>query len=72
MTDWFEHDYEWNTLTLTSIKPGVRFEYEEAMSLLEELEDRVLDMEQRAQQLEEEARRDHYETDQMLTRLWWE
>lgn len=72
MADWFEWDEQYNTLTLTSIKPGVRFEYEEAMSLLEELEDRVLDMEQRAQQLEEEARRDHYETDQMLTRIWWE
>ena len=43
MADWFEWDSEYNTLTLTSIKPGVRFEYEEAMSLLEELEDRVLD-----------------------------
>ena len=72
MADWFEWDSEYNTLTLTSIKPGVRFEYEEAMSLLEELEDRVLDMEQRAQQLDEEERRDHYETDQMLTRIWWE
>ena len=30
MADWFEWDSEWNTLTLTSIKPGVRFEYEEA------------------------------------------
>ena len=72
MADWFEHDYEYNTLTLTSTKPGVRFEYEEAMSLLEELEDRVLDMEQRAQQLEEEARRDHMETEAYLTRLWYE
>ena len=72
MADWFEHDYEYNTLTLTSIKPGVLFEYEEAMSLLEELEDRVLDMEQRAQQLEDEARRDYMETDAYLTRIWYE
>ena len=72
MTDWFEHDYEYNTLTLTSIKPGVRFEYEEAMSLLEELEDRVLDMEQRAQQLEEEHEREYRETDAYLERFWRE
>lgn len=72
MADWFEWDSEYNTLTLTSIKPGVRFEYEEAMSLLEELEDRVLDMEQRAQQLEDEARRDHMETEAYLTRIWYE
>ena len=72
MADWFEWDSEWNTLALTSIKPGVRFEYEEAMSLLEELEDRVLDMEQRAQQLEDEARRDYMETDAYLTRIWYE
>ena len=72
MADWFEWDSEWNTLTLTSIKPGVRFEYEEAMSLLEELEERVTDMEQRAQQLEEEARKDYADTEAYLTRLWWE
>ena len=72
MADWFEWDSEWSTLTLTSIKPGVRFEYEEAMSLLEELEDRVNDMEQRAQQLEEEARRDYADTDAYLTRIWYE
>ena len=72
MADWFEHDYEYNTLTLTSIKPGVRFEYEEAMSLLEELEDRVGDMEHRAQQLEEEARRDYMDTETYLTRIWYE
>ena len=72
MADWFEWDSEYNTLTLTSIKPGVRFEYEEAMSLLEELEERVSDMEQRAQQLEEEARRDHMETEAYLERFWRE
>ena len=72
MADWFEWDSEYNTLTLTYIKPGVRFEYEEAMSLLEELEDRVLDMEQRAQQLEDEARRDYADTEAYLTRLWFE
>ena len=72
MADWFEHDYEYNTLTLTSIKPGVRFEYEEAMSLLEELEERVSDMEQRAQQLEDEARKDYADTETYLTRLWYE
>ena len=72
MADWFEWDSEWNTLTLTSIKPGVRFEYEEAMSLLEELEDRVLDMEQLAQQLEDEARKDYADTETYLTRLWYE
>ena len=72
MADWFEWDSECNTLTLTSIKPGVRFEYEEAMTLLEELEDRVLDMEQRAQQLEEEARRDYADTEAYLTRIWYE
>ena len=42
------------------------------MSLLEELEDRVLDMEQRAQQLEEEARKDYADTETYLTRLWYE
>ena len=72
MTDWFEWDSEYNTLTLTSIKPGVRFEYEEAMSLLEELEGRVSDMEQRAQQLEEEARKDYADTEAYLTRIWYE
>ena len=71
MTDWFEHDWQTNTLTLTSL-PGSHLEYDDALIIFEELEERLQDMERRAQQQDEEDYADHQETDAMLTRIWYE
>lgn len=72
MADWFEHDVEWNTLTLTSIRPGVEFDYDEAMSLHEELGEHLGDMEQRQADIEAEIEKEYADTDAYLERFWRE
>lgn len=72
MTDWFERDDEANTLTLTSIRPGVEFDYNDAMSLFEELGEHLGDMEQRERELEAEHEKEYADTDAYLERVWRE
>lgn len=72
MTDWFEWDQEANTLTLTSIRPGVEFDYTEAMSLLDELNDHIGDMEQREADIEAAHEKEYADTDTYLERFWRE
>lgn len=71
MADWFEHDMECNTLTLTSL-PGRELDYDDALIMFEELEDRLADMEARQQQIEVEVEQEYRETESFLERFWRE
>lgn len=72
MSDLLEHDWDNNILTFTGIRAGLQIDYDEALVLFEELEERLQDMERRSQQMDEEAYADHLDTERTLTRIWYE
>lgn len=71
MADWFEHCIETNILTLTSL-PGRELDYDDALVMFEELEERLADMEAREQQIDEETEQEYRDTETYLTRIWYE